>query len=165
MQRIMKRSTREDLVSFYDEYYRKGRMVIFAAGKLPENMIAELGKIFRQSSCAQAPRKPGRHSAYRGTSHAKKYRVMNDANGVQAAIRLLRPFPNRHHPDFQKAQVLNNVLGGFFGSRLMGNIREDKGYTYGIYSYLLNFIHESGMDDLHRSRQGCGGRNRERDLQ
>jgi predicted Zn-dependent peptidase len=40
--------------------------------------------------------------------------------------------------------VLNNVYGGFFGSRLMGNIREDKGYTYGIYSYLLNFTSESG---------------------
>ena len=44
------------------------------------------------------------------------------------------PFPNRHHPDFTKVQVLNNVFGGFFGSRLMSNIREDKGYTYGAYS-------------------------------
>ena len=52
-------------------------------------------------------------------------------------------FPNRHHPDFVKAQVLNNVFGGFFGSRLMSNIREEKGYTYGIYSYLENHIQES----------------------
>jgi zinc protease len=52
-------------------------------------------------------------------------------------------FPNRHHPDFTKAQVLNNVFGGFFGSRLMSNIREEKGYTYGIYSYLENHIQES----------------------
>ncbi len=40
--------------------------------------------------------------------------------------------------------VLNNIFGGFFGSRLMGNIREDKGYTYGIYSYLLNHYEQSG---------------------
>jgi zinc protease len=40
--------------------------------------------------------------------------------------------------------VLNNIFGGFFGSRLMGNIREDKGYTYGIYSYLMNHIEQSG---------------------
>jgi predicted Zn-dependent peptidase len=52
-------------------------------------------------------------------------------------------FPNRHHPDFVKAQVLNNLLGGFFGSRLMSNIREEKGYTYGIYSYLENHIQQS----------------------
>jgi zinc protease len=42
-------------------------------------------------------------------------------------------------------QVLNNVFGGYFGSRLMTNIREDKGYTYGIHSYLLNNIQESAL--------------------
>ena len=52
-------------------------------------------------------------------------------------------FPNRHHPDFMPAQVLNNVFGGFFGSRLMSNIREEKGYTYGIHSYLENHIQQS----------------------
>jgi predicted Zn-dependent peptidase len=71
----------------------------------------------------------------------KKYNIINDANGVQAAIRIARPFPNRHHPDFTKAQVLNNIFGGYFGSRLMSNIREDKGYTYGIHSHLQNHIH------------------------
>jgi predicted Zn-dependent peptidase len=39
--------------------------------------------------------------------------------------------------------VLNTVFGGFFGSRLMSNIREDKGYTYGIHSYVQNHIQES----------------------
>ena len=73
----------------------------------------------------------------------KKYQITNDENGVQGAIRLARPFPNRHHPDFTKVQVLNNLFGGFFGSRLMSNIREDKGYTYGIHSYLQNLIEQS----------------------
>ncbi len=40
----------------------------------------------------------------------------------------------RSHPDFYKLQLLNLALGGYFGSRLMQNIREDKGYTYGIGS-------------------------------
>jgi predicted Zn-dependent peptidase len=73
----------------------------------------------------------------------KKYRIINDPNGVQGAIRMGTPFPNRHHPDFLKTMVLNNLFGGFFGSRLMSNIREDKGYTYGIYSYLENHIQQS----------------------
>jgi predicted Zn-dependent peptidase len=38
---------------------------------------------------------------------------------------------------------LNALFGGFFGSRLMENIREDKGYTYGIHSYLQNHISQS----------------------
>jgi predicted Zn-dependent peptidase len=73
----------------------------------------------------------------------KKYRVINDEVGVQGSIRMARPFPNRHHPDFTPSQVLNTVLGGFFGSRLMLNIREEKGYTYGIHSYLLNHLEHS----------------------
>jgi predicted Zn-dependent peptidase len=62
---------------------------------------------------------------------------------VQGAIRIARLFPTRKHPDFPKVQVLNTLFGGFFGSRLMTNIREDKGYTYGIYSYLVNHMQSS----------------------
>ena len=49
-----------------------------------------------------------------------------------------KPFITRHHPDYTNAYVLNEILGGYFGSRLMQNIREDKGYTYGIYSRIIN---------------------------
>ena len=64
---------------------------------------------------------------------------------MQAAIRIAQPFPNRHHEDFPKMQVLNNIFGGYFGSRLMSNIREDKGYTYGIHSYLENHVQTSAL--------------------
>ena len=73
----------------------------------------------------------------------RKYRIDIDPNSVQGAIRIAMPFPNRHHPDFKKVMVLNTLFGGFFGSRLMSNIREEKGYTYGIYSYIQNHIQES----------------------
>ena len=43
-----------------------------------------------------------------------------------------------HHPDYQKLRVLVTVLGGYFGSRLMSNIREEKGYTYGISAGLVS---------------------------
>ena len=135
---------REDVQAFFDKYYRNGRCVIFTAGKLPKDLIESLEKHF-----GHLPLK-GRTAEAETITHPlqpaaqKKFHVVNDPNGVQSAIRIARPFPNRRHPDFQKVMVLNNVLGGFFGSRLMGNIREDKGYTYGIYSYLMNFISESG---------------------
>ena len=86
----------------------------------------------------------------------KKFRVTNDAEGVQGSIRIARPFPNRHHPDFIKAQVLNTLFGGFFGSRLMSNIREDKGYTYGIHSYLQNHIqHSAWMISTEAGKDVC----------
>ncbi len=135
---------REQLVEFYENYYKKGNCVIFIAGHIPEDLLAQMESLF-----GGLPLQP-HHSLIAQTDHPivrateKKTFIQNDPSGVQAAIRIARPFPNRHHPDFQKAAVLNNLYGGFFGSRLMGNIREDKGYTYGIYSYLMNTIRESG---------------------
>lgn len=135
---------REQLVRFHNENYRHGHCVIFVAGNIPENLLKRMEDIF-----GALPLQPHRthrstieHPIVRATQ--KKTFLQNDPNGVQAAIRIARPFPNRHHPDFQKAAVLNNLFGGFFGSRLMANIREDKGYTYGIYSYMMNTIRESG---------------------
>lgn len=55
---------------------------------------------------------------------------------VQTAIRIGRRVPTRHHPDYPGLYLLNTILGGYFGSRLMANIREEKGYTYNIYSSL-----------------------------
>jgi zinc protease len=134
----------EDIVAFYDKYYRNGRCVIFAAGKLPADLIPELEKHFGSLPLRHHRQEvtPVHHTLQPATE--KKIHIINDENGVQAAIRIGRPFPNRNHPDFQKALVLNSLFGGYFGSRLMTNIREDKGYTYGIYSYLLNYINESG---------------------
>ncbi|MEP7257856.1 MAG: pitrilysin family protein, partial [Flavitalea sp.] len=135
---------REDIVTFYNQRYRYGSCVIFVAGKLPDDLLdrfeEEFGKIPLRSH--RITGEPIRY--HYQPSAEKKHLVMNDAQGVQAAIRIARDFPNRKHPDFQKAMVLNNVYGGYFGSRLMANIREDKGYTYGIYSYLMNHVSESG---------------------
>lgn len=61
---------------------------------------------------------------------------------VQSAIRIGRRLFNRNHPDYPGMAVLNTVLGGYFGSRLMSNIREDKGYTYGIGSALVSMKQE-----------------------
>ena len=49
---------------------------------------------------------------------------------------------NRSHADFPSMQVLVTALGGYFGSRLMSNLREDKGFTYGIGSGLASMLHE-----------------------
>jgi len=133
----------EDLVAFYKRYYQQGHCRIFVAGKLPpailEQLDAHFGALPLRPPTGDAPAP----SYTMQPSKEKKYNIINDPNGVQGSIRIARNFPNRHHPDFQKAQVLNNVFGGFFGSRLMTNIREDKGYTYGIYSYLANNRQES----------------------
>jgi predicted Zn-dependent peptidase len=133
---------RDELLSFYNQYYRQGNCMIFVAGKLPENLFQQLNKYFGRLELKNNFTLP-LHRISSGKKPGEKNRVTNDVNGVQGAIRIARPFPNRHHPDFQKAMVLNTLLGGYFGSRLMTNIREEKGYTYGIYSYLQDHIQDS----------------------
>ncbi len=61
---------------------------------------------------------------------------------VQSAIRIGKRFINRHHPDYQKVKVMNMIFGGYFGSRLMSNLREDKGYCYGVYSSAASFLND-----------------------
>ena len=131
--------SREELVKFYERFYQNGKLAIFVAGKLPPDTFSLLNNYF--GGLKNQPVTRGDIQIQ--PAEEKKYRVINDPNGVQGAIRMGTPFPNRHHPDFLKVQVLNNVFGGFFGSRLMSNIREEKGYTYGIHSYLQNHMQQS----------------------
>jgi zinc protease len=131
--------TREDLLKFYQQFYLNGKLVVFIAGRLPTNIFSLLNKNFGDLKNQPVNVSPIDVEP----ADEKKYRVINDPNGVQGAVRLATPFPNRRHPDFLKTQVLNNLFGGFFGSRLMSNIREDKGYTYGIHSYLQNHMQQT----------------------
>jgi predicted Zn-dependent peptidase len=148
------RLERDELVAYYQRFYTGGKCLLFVAGKPPADLAQQLNHAFghlpfNQNSVVekQFTLQPAKE---------KKYHVINDADGVQGAIRIARQFPNRHHPDFSKVQVLNNIFGGFFGSRLMTNIREDKGYTYGIHSYMQNHIHESAwMVSTEAGRDVC----------
>jgi predicted Zn-dependent peptidase len=134
----------DEIKDFYQQHYLKGRCLIFIAGPLPPG-TRELIETHFGGLSLSGSQKPEKTAAPILPAKEKKFRVTNDPDSVQGAIRIARNFPNRHHPDFQKMQVLNNVFGGFFGSRLMANIREDKGYTYGIHSYLLNLVQESAF--------------------
>ncbi|MEO6316061.1 MAG: pitrilysin family protein [Chitinophagaceae bacterium] len=141
------------LQSFYSKYYQQSKYIIFIAGKLPKDIAAQLNTNFGQMTISKTA--ADKFHVIKPAAE-KKYRIINESDGVQGSIRMGRLFPNRHHPDFTKATVLNNIFGGFFGSRLMSNIREDKGYTYGIHSYILNHQHESAwMVSTEAGRDVC----------
>jgi predicted Zn-dependent peptidase len=132
---------KEELVKFYQQFYTNGKCMIFVAGKLPTDIQEQLNNNFGKLPFNTTTTSSIEYNV--APAIDKKQFILNDLNGVQGAIRLARPFPNRHDPDFIKVQILNNIFGGFFGSRLMSNIREDKGYTYGIHSYIQNHIHDT----------------------
>ena len=71
-----------------------------------------------------AARAPGRRRSILSTSRAPRSRSFN----------IGLPGPPRNTPDYFALQVLNTILGGQFQSRLNANIREQKGYSYGVNS-------------------------------
>ena len=136
--------TTDALKKYFQQYYVEGNCVIFVAGKLPDDIEHQLNKNFgmltlKNHKGLNTGNEKSFNEVPEPVSGSKK-RIVNDETGLQGAIRIARSFPNRHHPDFQKVMVLNTVFGGFFGSRLMANIREEKGYTYGIHSYVQNHL-------------------------
>ncbi len=62
---------------------------------------------------------------------------------MQSAIRVGRLLFPRQHPDFVGMQVVATILGGYFGSRLTQNLREERGYTYGVMAAMVN-LREAG---------------------
>src|SRR5690606_33836890 len=66
---------------------------------------------------------------------------------LQSALRLGKRTINRTHPDFPAVQFVNNLLGGFYGTRLMRNIRDEQGYTYGI-GYSVSSLQHTGLFTL-----------------
>ncbi|WP_218625283.1 pitrilysin family protein [Mucilaginibacter sp. dw_454] len=128
---------REDLLAHYQQMYQPSNCTLIIAGKVEQTAIDQLTNIFgndwsNQSKAADTSQ-PVIHNA---TEH---FYFIEKPDALQSAIRMGLPFINRQHPDFPAVQVLNTVLGGYFGSRLMNNIREDKGYTYGIGSGVVSY--------------------------
>lgn len=134
---------REDLLAFYNAAFNLSNVKMFMAGNVGEKEVNNINEVFGNIIPVKAELQSEQFSAP-GPSE-KKHRVINDEAGVQGAIRIASLFPNRHHPDFAPMVVLNTLFGGYFGSRLMSNIREDKGYTYGIYSSLAPFVHGGSL--------------------
>jgi len=125
---------RKDIIDFHRKQYLEGGFRIFIAGKLALNTFPLLEKYF-------GGMKPSEDQAEVKKAEFKPSNLfmhnIEKPNALQNAIRIGKPIINRNHTDFNGLRVLNTILGGYFGSRLMSNIREDKGYTYGIGSGLM----------------------------
>ena len=126
--------TREDLIGFYQTHYGLANVRMFMAGKVGKKDVTCINDIFGKGAFEKKNSIKADFLVQPAEQRINK--INNAPNGVQGAIRIGRLFPNRHHPDYSPMVVLNTLFGGYFGSRLMSNIREEKGYTYGIYSSL-----------------------------
>ncbi len=142
-QRSIEELKREDLIAFYKKYFSLDNAQIYISGKVGKNEIDILNNIFGKVSLCGDKVQPALFETI--TSTEKIQHITNDQNGVQGSIRLGRLFSNRHHKDYAPMVVLNTLFGGYFGSRLMSNIREEKGFTYGIYSSIAPYLNGGSL--------------------
>lgn len=134
------RITRDDLIRFYKSYYHSGNCHIIAAGQIDESVLQMLDDRFGGNDWQQPAVTP---PSYEILSDQAKYHFVEKANGIQSAIRVGKFWVSKNHPDYHALSILITIFGGYFGSRLMTNIREEKGYTYGIGSFVLTFKNAS----------------------
>ena len=130
-----------DLRAFYQKHYLDASFSIFLSGNILDDNIHVIKQHLSQKQSSE------KHFIGSPEFSLKAYQAqqcfIEKPGALQSAIRIGRPLFGRNHPDFMGLKVLNVVLGGYFGSRLMKNIREDKGYTYGIGSGIAT-LEESG---------------------
>src|SRR6201993_230366 len=131
---------RNSIVDFYKTHYTHSNCTIIVSGKLPANLAQVLNAHFGKEKWGTASNIEKAYTPAQTTKQNIHYVEKPDA--VQSAIRMGRKLFNKTHPDYFNFQVLNTIFGGYFGSRLMANIREDKGYTYGIGSGLSSLVHD-----------------------
>jgi len=117
-----------------DHYLQFGKdMLVFVSGSASEQSTKLIAQAFGSL--------PLQHAALPAFEipALKPGRTIKSQDGrIQSSLRVGKHSIDRNHKDYPALLFLNHILGGYFGSRLMKNIREEKGLTYGIYSSLHN---------------------------
>ena len=124
------------LKDFHSRLYRPEEMAVIVSGKIPGSAATSLEKHFG-SLRSEKIQNNEKVSIIEGSPVRKEH--IKKKGAVQTAIRIGAATINKRHPDYPGLKFLNVILGGYFGSRLMKNIREEKGYTYGIHSIVSSF--------------------------
>jgi zinc protease len=130
---------RAELLQFYKTHYAANNCKIIISGKVIDGTFDLLNKYFGGDDWNTNNNAPLLKSLTENTKPVTEIIAKKDA--LQSAIRIGKTLFNRTHSDYIPMQILNTTLGGYFGSRLMNNIREDKGYTYGIGSGIASLHH------------------------
>jgi len=134
---------RDDMLVHYQQMYQPSNCTIVIAGKIEQETLDLLKDTF-DNNWTNSEKTADINQPELNPS-AEHFYFTEKPEALQSAIRMGMPLINRTHPDFPSLQVLNTVLGGYFGSRLMANIREDKGYTYGIGSGMSSLKHAGAL--------------------
>ncbi|MFO7616503.1 MAG: pitrilysin family protein, partial [Bacteroidales bacterium] len=130
---------RDQLIRFFRTHYRPERCRILVTGLDPDRYLPLIDQALGQEwPRGEGQGQPGPDTLPEPQPASSSRIVLPMEDAVQSSIRMGKPLFSRKDPDFNGLSVVNTILGGYFGSRLMKNIREEKGLTYGISSHLVS---------------------------
>ncbi len=121
--------TQEHMRSFHSTFYKAQNCNVVFAGNISDREMAVVEDVLGEW---QPSGEPAQQVELPFSPSSEMLKIVDKPGAVQSAIVMMLKTVPRQHPDYFKLRILCTVLGGYFGSRLMKNIREDKGYTYGI---------------------------------
>ncbi len=127
-----------DIKAFHKKQYASNLCTIIVSGQPGDDLLEVLNKYFGGDDWQNDT--PDDHDVPEINPLKESFHLENKENAMQSAIKVVRPCITKNNPDYFSLLVLNTLFGGYFGSRLMNNLREEKGLTYGISSYLVSFL-------------------------
>lgn len=136
----LKAITRDDIVAFHKAYYQPGRALITVVG---DTTVGSAKPVIEKALAAwpKGGQRPTFDYPAAPQPKANTIFLVDKPGAAQSTFAIGRPGPPRNTPDYYALQVMNTILGGMFQSRLNANIREEKGYSYGVSS---NFAYGKG---------------------
>ncbi|MBO5655638.1 MAG: insulinase family protein, partial [Rikenellaceae bacterium] len=132
--------THNDLAEFYRRRYTAGNCFVVCS---LDDDPARLARIAHFAE--QIPQAEECKPIEIATPHSSLYDFEQVDSAVQSSIRVGKLLFGRRHPDFVGMQVVSYILGGYFGSRLINNLRERNGFTYSIFASMVNMRHAGYM--------------------
>ncbi len=127
--------TIDDLRQYHNEYYLNTGAIVMLSGHITDDIVTlvndHIGNIHFHSPAQE-------HRLVPLQPESNHIDIVNKSGSLQSGLRLGMPTIGSQHPDYTLLTMANLILGGYFGSRLMTNIREEKGYTYGISSHIIS---------------------------
>ena len=128
------RLTRKRIAEFYARRYTAENCFVVCSGRIGAEELEAVAAIAGQLPQG-GPSEPVRFPE----PQTRRELFVEHPGAVQSSLRIGRLLFPRQHPDFVGMQVVATALGGYFGSRLMQNLRERRGYTYGVVAAMVNF--------------------------
>ena len=136
--------TAQDVREFYKTFYNASQSEIVLSGNYTDDFIKQIERYFGQDKWGREENlELKNYSLSMFQADKGVFKTFNKKGAAQSSIRMGSVSLNHRDKDFLPFSVVVCLLGGYFGSRLMMNIREDKGYTYGISANLSAYRYAS----------------------